>query len=222
MTPPGTVATEIVDDPAPPPDFHIPGGAGRPYNPRQRESLDEEPLERPGSPAVAAARAAGRPRRTGRRHAGGGGALDDPDRAPGGDLLAGDLPPEAPGRGADRRIGHVHRPDGHAGRPLDERPDRTAPVPLLGRRQLDRERLRRRRRVAGPGHRLTGGRRQAGGPGAVADATNRRRAGAVASQPMDSACSTIVATHDSDVARLVSTTRSYATPAWTTSSWVSN
>ena len=61
MTPPGTIAPEIVDDPAPEPDFHIPGGAGRPYNPRQRESLEEGPLERPGSPAVPATLAAGGP-----------------------------------------------------------------------------------------------------------------------------------------------------------------
>jgi len=61
MTPPGTVAPEIVDDPAPAPDFHMPGGAGRSYNPRQRESLEEGPLERPGSPAVAATLAAGGP-----------------------------------------------------------------------------------------------------------------------------------------------------------------
>jgi len=53
MTPPHTVTTEIVDDPAPAPDLHLPGGAGRPYNPRQRESLDEAPLDRPGSPADA-------------------------------------------------------------------------------------------------------------------------------------------------------------------------
>ena len=61
MTPPGTIACEIVDDPAPAPDFHIPGGSGRPYNPRQRESLEEGPLERPGSPAVSATLAAGGP-----------------------------------------------------------------------------------------------------------------------------------------------------------------
>jgi hypothetical protein len=61
MTPPTTVAAEIVDDPAPAPDLHIPGSAGRPYNPRQRESLDEGPLERPGSPSGAAARAIATP-----------------------------------------------------------------------------------------------------------------------------------------------------------------
>jgi hypothetical protein len=61
MTPPGTIATEVVDDPAPAPDFHIPGGAGRPYNPRQRESLEEGPLQRPGSPAVTSDPAAGGP-----------------------------------------------------------------------------------------------------------------------------------------------------------------
>jgi hypothetical protein len=61
MTPPGTVATEIVDDPAPAPDFHIPGAVGRPYNPRQRQSLEEGQLERPGSPVVAATLATGGP-----------------------------------------------------------------------------------------------------------------------------------------------------------------
>jgi len=61
MTPRGTIATEIVDDPAPAPEFHIPGGAGRPYNPRQRETLDEGQLDRPGSPAGAAGRGTGGP-----------------------------------------------------------------------------------------------------------------------------------------------------------------
>jgi hypothetical protein len=61
MTPHGTIATEIVDDPAPAPDFHMPGGTGRPYNPRQRESLEEGPLERPGSPATSATLGAGGP-----------------------------------------------------------------------------------------------------------------------------------------------------------------
>ena len=75
MTPHGTVAPEIVDDPAPPPDFHIPGSAGRPYNPRQRESLEEGPLERPGSPAVAATLAAGGPTGPAAPADGTGGAL---------------------------------------------------------------------------------------------------------------------------------------------------
>jgi hypothetical protein len=61
MTPAGPVATEIVHDPAPAPDLHIPGSAHRPYNPRQRESLDEAPLDRPGSPAGVAVRTAGSP-----------------------------------------------------------------------------------------------------------------------------------------------------------------
>ena len=99
MTPSGTVATEIVDDPAPAPDLHIPGGAGRPYNPRQRQSLEEGPLERPGSSGVPATPAMGGPAGTSvgpRRHRRGGRRALDPDGAPGGDLLPGDLPTRSP------------------------------------------------------------------------------------------------------------------------------
>ena len=75
MTPPGTVATEVVDDPAPAPDLHIPGGAGRPYNPRQRQSLEEGPLERPGSSGVPPTLAMGGPAGPASAPAGTGGAV---------------------------------------------------------------------------------------------------------------------------------------------------
>jgi hypothetical protein len=44
---PAAVAIEIVDDPAPESTIRIPGQTGKPYNPRQRSSLDEGPLRAP-------------------------------------------------------------------------------------------------------------------------------------------------------------------------------
>ncbi len=57
VPPPAAPAT----GPAPVPEIHIPSGIGRSYNPRQRTSLDEEPLDGTGSPATPATRAAGGP-----------------------------------------------------------------------------------------------------------------------------------------------------------------
>ena len=91
----------------------------------------------------------------GGRAAGGAGALPTlgiPLATPSAPELS---PPAAPGRrppGA-RAVGGGTR--NHAHRPVDAGPDLPPPIPLLGRRQLDAERLRRRRRVARPGDRLT-------------------------------------------------------------------
>jgi len=51
---PAPVAVEAVDGPSSPPDLHIPGQVGKPYNPRQRASLDEGPLRVPSAAAMAA------------------------------------------------------------------------------------------------------------------------------------------------------------------------
>ncbi len=56
-----TVATEIVDDPAPEQTIHIPGQIGKPYKPRQRGSLDEGSLDSPSRDRVAADIATGAP-----------------------------------------------------------------------------------------------------------------------------------------------------------------
>ena len=56
---PAPVAVEVVTDPPPESSIRIPTQAGRPYNPRQRASIDEGPLRAPSLAAVAAEIAAG-------------------------------------------------------------------------------------------------------------------------------------------------------------------
>jgi len=57
---PAQMVTETVTDPPPDSPIRIPGQAGRPYNPRQRASLDEGPLRGPSLATVAAEIAGGR------------------------------------------------------------------------------------------------------------------------------------------------------------------
>jgi len=58
---PDTAPAADVGGPAPVPEIRIPSGIGRSYNPRQRTSLEEEPLDGSGTPAATATRAAGGP-----------------------------------------------------------------------------------------------------------------------------------------------------------------
>ena len=170
MTPHGTIATEIVDDPAPPPDFHMPGGAGRPYNPRQRESLEEGPLERAGSPAASATPAAGP-----------AGPIPSPGGGAGGSLSTLTAP----------RVGtstpEIFRPRPQAVAPIVGSGSSAAPMATLAARWMNDPTGRHQYRYwdggnwtenvydagvesAGPRHRLTGDSRQptgvsAGAPG---------------------------------------------------------
>ena len=103
MTEPGTAAPPIVGDPAPVPETPHPG--------RDRPLLQPPPAHLPRGGPAGRVRVTGRPRHPGGRwpHRADGlgrGGRPDPDRAPGGDLLAGDLPPEAAGGGPHPRIGH--------------------------------------------------------------------------------------------------------------------
>ncbi len=54
-------ATPAAGGPAPVPEIRVPTGIGRSYNPRQRSSLEEEPLDGSSPPAAPATRAAGGP-----------------------------------------------------------------------------------------------------------------------------------------------------------------